>query len=197
MGNDSWNDYGLPRGDDITEDGELVQVSHLVPKSLKEAAQANAKHGELSEVVRDAYRVVAYGGSYAETGRLEQEIRKVQSDRERVAEKLDELQSELELLEQREAELQEHLDQAETVDEQVESLLAEMEEMIYAGEPVFPDHGKVQTTAGLAGTSEEEIIERLQTRNPELPAAAFTARIDSEEAWTGTENSSPFSVTDE
>ena len=55
------------------ETAEKVQVSHLVPHHVKEAAKSNSEYGELSEKVRALYETIAFGEEIGERSQIERE----------------------------------------------------------------------------------------------------------------------------
>lgn len=167
--------FGLARKRvlDEDDDDELVQVSHLVPKSVKEQAHANSEYGELSEAVRDAYRVIAYGDAYAGPARLRQELEKLRNDRERTESELDDLRDRLDVLDQREAELERRIDEAEARETSFDDAIDSLEADLRDGMAVFPDHGRVQSLVAGSEYTADDIIAELRERNPSLPEAAF------------------------
>lgn len=175
--------------DAVSDDDEenLVQVNHLVDKSIKERAQKNATEwGELSEAVREVYRLYANRGEFSDVGRLELKLVKAEHDRERIQEQIDELTSQLESVKSREDELRERIDEREEMSREYEELLETIESEIRDGASVFPEHGMIQDAAKRSGKSAEGVIDDLQDRNPDLPDAAFVERRKADELWTGT-----------
>lgn len=181
------DDDEVPSDPTEEDDEELVQVNHLVPKSDKEAAQRNADEwGELSDAVREVYRLYARRGNFGDIGELEVQLLKAKHDRERIQEQIDELNSQLATVKSREEHLKEEIEDAEVRGDEYEDLLEDIESEIRDGVSVFPEHGRIQEAARMSGKSADEVIGDLRDRNPELPDAAFVEQHKSDEAWTGT-----------
>lgn len=171
---------------DEDDDEELVQVSHLVPKSVREDAQENSGHGDLSDAVRMAYRTIAYGDDYQNTTRLKQRLERAKNEYRRLVEEKEAIEAEMHDCEERIRSLREQLDEAQKADERYEQLLEELEEKLYAGSHVFPNHGDVIEAAEIGSVSEQEVIDELRERNPEIPEDAFVPASEAEFEWTGT-----------
>lgn len=172
---------------DDEDEEELVQVNHLVPRSDKEAAQQNADEwGELSDAVRQVYRLYARRGNFGDIGELEIQLLKARHDRERIQQQIEELQNQLDTAKSREEHLEEELEDAEVRGDEYEAMLSDIESEIRDGMSVFPEHGRIKEAATVSGKSPSQVLSDLRDRNPELPTAAFTEQRKSTEAWTGT-----------
>lgn len=157
----------------MSDEGDSAQVNHLVPERVKEQAKENADHGELSEAVRDVYRMYASTGGAETLAQLEIRLRKTKRERESLEARIEALQDELGEVRTREAELQEQIREYEQETTEYQRLLAELDSHLHDGGSVFPDHGKVQTAAAVAGKSTEAVLSDLRDRNPEVPAERF------------------------
>lgn len=158
------------------DDDELVQVSHMVPETLRDRATENTEHGGISEAVREVYRILANNGTMSQV-RLELQLRKIRKDRTRIEDEIDDLEAQLNHLADREDELEDRADTANSREAQYEDLLAEMDTMLQNGERVFETHGKVQNAADLSDQTPQEVIETLKERNPDLDDSKFTSKL--------------------
>lgn len=174
--------------DDEEEEDELVQVSHLVPESVREDAQKNSGHGDLSDAVRMAYRTVAYGDDYQNTARLKQRLERAKNEYRRLVEEKDAIEAEMEDAEDRIRTLREQLEKAEEADERFEEKMQELESKLHSGTHIFPNHGDVIEAAEAGGVAEAEVIEELQERNPDVPEDAFKPASEAEFEWMGTDD---------
>ncbi len=157
---------------------DTAQVNHLVPADIKERAKENADHGELSEAVRDVYRMYASTGGAETLAQLEVRLRKVRRERESVEDRIEALQDELDELRTRETDIQEEIRQYEQETTKYERLVAEMVALVRDGKSVFPTHGKVKTAASVKGCSIEEVMTDLKDRTPDVPDGRFTEGTD-------------------
>ena len=166
---------------------ETVQVSHMVPKEVKDAASDNAEYGELSEIVREAYRIVAYGESRA-TGRdIKLQLVHLRNKRERIENGIDELRNELMDVDERIAKLEEELAELEASEKSYEEHLDDLGKRLVHGEHLFEAHAAVQDAAEAAGKAPDLVLDDLQKRHPDIPGMAFRPAHRSSERWTGLE----------
>lgn len=170
------------------DDDEMTQVSHLVPKSVKDDAKENAGHGDLSDAVRQAYRIIAYGDDYEDTFRLQQRLERARNEYERLVEDKEQVEREMRDVADRIDTLEAKLEEAEEADEAYEDELQRLEESIKAGEHIFPDHAKVENAAEIGSVSPQDVISELKNRNPDIPDDAFKPAHKAEFAWDGVSN---------
>lgn len=171
--------------DDEEEEDELKQVSHLVPESLREDAQDSAEHGELSEAVRETYRIVAYGEDFEDAARLKQRLERAKNEYQRLVEDKQRIEERMEDMEDRIRQIRDRLNEAETKEEQYEELLEDLESQLWSGAHVFPDHADVERAAEVGKKSENEVINDLRERNPDVPDDAFQPAHEATFEWTG------------
>lgn len=164
---------------------EKVQVSHLVPKHVREAAQTNSDYGELSEKVRQLYTTIAFGEEVGQRSQIERELKSVREKKDDIRAQIRELQTELENLEQRETRLEESMANLSSKEDKFEGALEMLESQLYDGVHIFPDHGGVAKAAGLAGATPEAVIQKLKERNPGVPDYAFQSKMHAPEDWKG------------
>lgn len=149
------------------------QVNHLVPTDIKERAKENAEHGELSEAVRDVYRMYATTGGAETLAQLEVRLRKTRRERESLEDRIKHLREELETVREQERGLQEQIREYEQETTEYERVMSELSAMLRDGNSVFPSHGKVKTAASTKGCSVSEVMDDLRDRNPDVPDARF------------------------
>lgn len=154
-------------------DNDKKQVNHLVPADVKKKAKKHAEHGELSEAVRDVYRMYASAGSADTLVQLEIRLRKTRRERESIEEQIEELKSELHEVRNREEELQDEIKEYEQQTTEYERLMAELDEILRDGGSVFESHAKVTKAATIGGKTTTEVVADLQERNPDLPDSRF------------------------
>lgn len=157
------------------EDEELVQVSHMVPKRLREDASANTEFGGVSHAVREVYRILANNGTINES-RLQIQLQTVRNDRERIEGEIADLSDQLDEMKRRESELEDRLSDIDSRESKFEGLMGELETMLENGERVFPAHGKVKRAADMAGLTPNEVISQLKEQNPDCPDEQFTEK---------------------
>lgn len=172
---------------DEDDSDELVQVSHMVPETIRDRATAKTEHGGISEAVRETYRILAEGGNVSNV-RLEMQLSKVKTDRARIEEKIDQLHDELEHLRDREDHLEDRVEERADDEDEYDALLEDLEACIHNGERIFPEHGTVQEAAEVSGQTPAEVIDEVQTQNPEVPDKAFREKRGPTDTWHGTDS---------
>lgn len=155
---------------------------------MRADAKENAEYGELSEAVREAYRIVAYGDGYQDRDRLQQQLQRAKSEYERQVEEKERVESRMDDVEARIRRLRDQLETIESQEDRYEEELQELEEQVRNGAYIFPDHAGVQRAAETAGMDPNQVIDDLQERNPDVPPRAFEAKHKSERAWNGVES---------
>lgn len=169
------------------DDSEMVQVSHLVPENVREDAKANAGHGDLSDAVRQAYRIIAYGDDYEDTFRLQQRLERARNEYERLVEDKEQVEREMRDVSERIDMLEMKLDAAKEAESAYEDELSILEDAVKGGEHLFPSHAKVQNAAEIGSVEPTEVIAELRKRNTDIPDDAFKPAHKAEFAWNGVE----------
>jgi len=60
-----------------------------------------------------------------------------------------------------------------------------IEQQLYDGTHIFPEHGLVTRATGLAGMDPEQVINKLKERNPGVPDYAFKSKMHAQHDWHG------------
>ncbi len=167
------------------KDAEKVQVSHLVPEHVREAAKARAEYGELSEKVRTLYETVAFGEEIGERSQLQRELDSIREKKDRKRAKKREIETEIENLERREQRIEERISSLSSKEDKFEGAMEMIEQQLYDGTHIFPEHGLVTRATGLAGMDPEQVINKLKERNPGVPDYAFKSKMHAQHDWHG------------
>lgn len=172
---------------DETTEAEDVQVSHLVPRHVREAAKSNSEYGELSEKVRTLYQSVAFGEEIGERTQLENELKAIREKKDNKRAEKRELEREIENLEKRETRLEERVSSLSSKEDKFEGAIEMLEQQLYEGTHIWPEHGTVKKAAGLGEGTPEQVIQKLKERNPGIPDYAFQPLAHAESRWHGCE----------
>lgn len=89
--------------------------------------------------------------------------------------------------------VQEHVKEQQ---EEFESLLVELEDLLRQGNHVFVGHGQVKDAAKLDNSEPEDIIDLLKQRNPEIPDYAFESVAEADRRWWGIDDREMQTATD-
>lgn len=166
-------------------DDDHVRVGHRVPEHVREAAQQNTEHGELSEMVRSLYKRVAFGDADGGVESIEVELERTRAEKDELREEIRELQNELQTVEQHETRLEEKLSAHRSREDKYDAFLESLEDRLYEGQHIDPGHPTVEKAAAAANTEPEAVIADLQERNSHIPEYAFVPMEDAERRWTG------------
>jgi len=108
-------------------------VSFEVDESIRDIAMDKAEHGEMSERVRQQYRIVAFGEDIGENHRLRQELEKLRDERDKKKAQRRKLDAELEEIDDRIARLEERIDKKDTREDKYEAQLEMLDELLHEG----------------------------------------------------------------
>lgn len=156
----------------MSEDEEIVRITHRVPKRVRTAAQKQTEHGELSEMVRELYQSVAYGSGWNKEDSLKLDLERVRAEKDRIRGEISTLQTQLENVERRETRLEERIAQQSEQDK-FEGHLESLESLLQNGAHVWNGHAGVETAANAGEVSQQQVIDELQKRNPSVPGEQF------------------------
>lgn len=164
---------------------EYARYTVRVPKSAKDLALDKTEHGEMSEKIRLLFQSVAFGEELGQRSQLEHEIASIREKKDMISQEIRELQAKKENLEQRERRLENEISSLSTKEDKFEGALEMLEENLYSGSHVFPEHGGVKKAAALSDIEPEGVIKQLKERNPGIPDYAFQSKMHSRRDWTG------------
>lgn len=164
--------------DSESDDEDLVQVSHMVPRHHRDKATDNTEWGGISEAVREVYRLLANGANI-DTVRIKLKLDLARKRRRNIKEQIADLRQELSILEDREEELEARLSERQTGHGKFDELYGELETDLSNGYSVFPEHGKVKRAADVSDYTPSEIVDMLREDNPELPDHQFEEQSES------------------
>lgn len=166
-------------------DDDHVRVNHRVPEHVRDAAQNQTKHGELSELVRGLYQRVAFGEEVEERESIKKELERTRGKKDEVRAEIREMQASLQSLETKETRLEGKLSEFVDDEQKYTGHLESLESDIYEGFRVDKGHGGVVRASNVIDCEPEEVIEDLKERNPEIPDRAFESGLYADEEWNG------------
>jgi len=171
--------------DNSDNDEEVVRTTIRMPRNVRDEAKAQTEHGELSEMVRELYREVAFGEEINKREQYKKQLERVRDDKDEIRSKIRELQTQLDNLESKEARLEERLNETTSLRDKYDGMLEMLEHEIYSGENIFAEHAAVKRAARTSNLDPEEVIEELKERNPEIPEYAFVPKMHADREWFG------------
>lgn len=166
---------------------EYTQVAFRVPQHIKERAMEKTEHGEMTENIRSLYEQVAFGEEVAEHQQLKLELDRVREKKDQKRGKIRTLQSELEDLERKETRLEERLQQKQSKADEYRVILETLEKQLRDGQRILESNQSVQDAASIKNIEPADIIDELQSRNPDVPNYAFRPFNEDRKEWGGLE----------
>lgn len=155
------------------DNDEIVRVNHRVPEHIRDAAQSQTQHGELSEMVRELYQSVAFGTGWDANDSIKVELERTRAEKDKVRGQIRSLQAQLETVEKKEARLEEKLSKQSSQQDRYEGHLESLESLLGSGQHIWESHPTVEAAAEAGGVPEESVLEELQERNPDVPERQF------------------------
>lgn len=161
------------------------QLNFKINENAKKAAKQKLEHGELSRRLRRVVEEIAFGEEVSKATRYEQRLRTLRERKDELRADRRVIDAEIEEVELEIARVEEQLSHLDKREDKYDAALEMLEETLYEGGRVYPDHGQVVRAAQIGDVDPEGVIEDLQERNPSIPEHAFAQGIHSSKAWDG------------
>lgn len=171
--------------DEEQGDEDVVRTTIRMPRNLRDEAKAQAEHGQLSEMVRDVFREIAFGEDINKREQYKRQLERIRDDKDDIRADIRDLQTELEKLEAQEARLEERLNETTSLRDKYDGMLEMLEHELYSGENIFAEHAAVKRAARTSNLEPDQVIEELKERNPEIPEYAFEPKMHADREWFG------------
>lgn len=155
----------------MSDDDTLVNFR--APEETVETAKMKLEHGEMSKELRTRLEEIAHGTDVAERTRIKDQLKEKRQERRDKQREINNLQNDVDEIDRDIERLEERLDQLAEQEGEYDGYLKSLEADLRDGEHLFAGHAKVEEAATLGDCSEEEVINRLQERNPEIPDLQF------------------------
>lgn len=155
------------------DSNEVVRVNHRVPEHIRDAAQSQTQHGELSEMVRELYQSVAFGTGWDVNDSVKVELERTRSEKDKLRGQIRTLQAQLETVEKKEARLEEKLQKQSSKEDRYEGHLESLESVLEAGRHIWDEHPTVEAAAKAGDVESEDVLAELKQRNPTVPVEQF------------------------
>ena len=176
----------------MNDDREMAQVKATVDKEYYEQAKRELEHGELSEIMRDLIDCIARGGHDDRTPydvvlkHKRQKRKEAVRARDRATQRIEDLDHEIELLERERSNYK-------SDKEKIHGAIDMFETEFRLGEHghIAVEHPKITRIAEQYDREPKQIHELFQSRNPDVPAAAFKDMMKlnrDQTRFTGLEN---------
>jgi len=167
----------------MSNDRELVTFE--VDKDTKELAKQKLQFGEMSSLLRDELRRVAFGEEVSKRERLRSRVEDLRDQRDSLRADKREIEAEIEEVETELARAEERMDGLERKEDRYDAQLEMLEELLADGMRLDPENPKVITAAKTGGVEAEDVIQELQERHPNVPEQAFKQKLDDPREYHG------------
>ena len=172
------------------------QVTFNMDEQTVEEAKDKLEHGEMSEVLREALREVAYGADVAEESKLTDRLRTLREKRRVKRQERDSIESTIDEIDRKIERVEQRLDTLREQEGEYDGVLAMLEEDLDEGVRMIETSTKVKRAATIGGCNTEDVINDLKERNPNIPDRAFRKPQGTEGPKWKTNVENPFSNMD-
>jgi len=169
MPTDGPEDPGDPADDPV----ETKHFGGEIPADVYDLMDKRLDYGEKSEILRTVAEQIAYGGGWDDRTAVDVQIEHTKA---RLAEKRDErreIDKQIEELENDLEELQREREHTQSREERLQASLVGIESDLRAGKRISTDAAAVHGIAREFNLEPEGVIDRLKSRNPDVPDEAF------------------------
>ena len=149
------------------------QVGFEVDEQAYEMAKEKLDYGEMSEILREAIHEVAFGSRTTEQQRVKDRLKELREKKRKKQREIRDAQQEVDEIERKIERCEDRLDELQEQDGEFDGALELLESQLEEGSRVFVGHGQVEQAAELGKCTQEEVIQTLKQRNPDLPDEAF------------------------
>lgn len=169
----------------MSSDKETRLFGAQIDKETHDILDSRLEYGEKSRLVRDLANTIAYGESWDERTPLDIQIQNVEQQLADARSRRRAANTDIEDLEDELERLREMRENRQTREELLEASLVSVESDLRGGMHVDPDHGGVKSVAREYDIEVQAVLDRLKSRNPDVPDYAFDQRMHSPEPWDG------------
>ena len=155
-------------------------------EEVVETAKAKLKHGEMTEILRDTLRTIAFGEDLGQRARFERRTEELQDELRALREDKRELSAKIENVEQQIHGYQTKISNLSTREDRYEAKLESLEHRLrLEGQRLDIDHAAVKEVARSVQKEPDGVIEDLKQRNPDIPVYAFQDGLLDRKRWDG------------
>ncbi len=160
----------------MTDDTEQINVE--VPSRTKELAKQELEHGGLTRVIREKLTQIAHGEEVSEIERVKDQLQELRDERRKLKHESYDIDQQLEKLDVQIERAENKLDQLRDKVGEYEGALRMLEEQMQNEDmSVFEGHGRIENAAEIGECSQQDVIDDLKSRNPDLPDSQFSQNV--------------------
>lgn len=162
----------------MSEDDELVKVTHKVPRSVRDQAQDTSEFGEMSEIVRDAYRRKAKPNDVTDRDEIDRRLQELRTERDELRlelrKKTEELEAEIDNKETQIARLEERKDSARSRSDQFRGELNQLVSHVESGGRIWDTYPGVMGAAETIGETPEYVLRKVKQQAEGVDESQFS-----------------------
>lgn len=159
-------------------DKETQQVTARVDKEAYEAAKKHLEHGGITREIRNTINAIAFGETTAEKEQLKQRLAQEREERSELRSQRAQVDRKLENKDRIIERIESRLDTLRDKEGEYEGALQMIEsDIINEHKNVFVGHDQVKNAAEMGNCTQEDVIDDLKERNPDIPDQRFERGI--------------------
>lgn len=156
-----------------------------VNSDIHELAINRTEHGELAKMHRMVEYEAAFGETRTEYEQLKAEKEELEDEKDDVDARMRELRSRRESIERRLIRIDNRLENMDSIEDKIESKFESLETLVCSGMHLDKNHPLVEEAAQVADIHEEDVLDRLKDRLPNVPEYAFKPKMHAPKNWHG------------
>jgi chromosome segregation ATPase len=162
----------------MTDDEDTEQINVEVPARTKELAKDQLEHGGLTRVIREKLTQIAHGEEASEIERVKDQLHELRDERRDLKRERHDIDQQLEKVDVKIERAENKLDELRDKEGEYEGALQMIEEEMHnEGMCVFEGHGRIKNAADIGDCTQQDVINDLKERNPDLPQEQFSQNL--------------------
>lgn len=157
------------------------QAAFQVEEHVYEAAMSKLEHGEMSQLLRDYVKEIAFGEDLSRREQIKRRLEQLRDEKSDIRSEINRLQNEEEKVQRKISQNELRLDNVNDKDAEYRGALETISEYLQSGARVTIDNPQVARAAEIGDRSVGTVMGDLQEMNPEVPTDAFMEAANGEE----------------
>jgi len=160
---------------------EKKQAAFEVESHVYEAAMSKLEYGEMSQLLRDTVKEIAFGEDLSRREQIKRRLEQLRDEKADIRAQINRLQAEEDKLQRAISQNELRLDNTNDKEAEYRGALETISEYLHSGARVTIDNPQLARAAAIGDVSVSTALGDLQEMNPDVPTTAFTAPAAGEE----------------
>ena len=148
---------------------------------MYEAAMSKLEHGEMSQLLRDYVKEIAFGEDLSRREQIKRHLEQLRDEKSDIRAEINQLQSKEEKIQRKISQTELRLDNTNNQEAEYRGALETISEYLNAGARVTIDNPQIKRAAALGDKSIGQTMGDLQEMNQDVPSYAFEEPKDNED----------------